>query len=104
MNAQAAASPSIVLDTHALVWWTQQPELLGSEAAAAIDGAERIHIPSIVFWETALLVRKGRLALKRSQPVAQWAAEVLSIPRVAIVALDAKDDLLRGLPWLRTVW
>jgi PIN domain nuclease of toxin-antitoxin system len=127
----------IVLDTHALVWWTQQPELLGNDAAEAMALADQILVPSICFWETSLLIRKGRLSLKRGQPVDEWAAEVLAIPRVLTVALtpmlalsaDAlqmhpdpadrfiaataleqhsslvtKDELLRGLPWLKTVW
>jgi PIN domain nuclease of toxin-antitoxin system len=127
----------IVLDTHALVWWTQQPELLGNGASEAIAQADRIVIPTICFWETSLLVRKGRLSLKRDQPVESWASEVLAIPRVIpaplttelalkadallmhpdtadrfIVAtaleqrslLVTKDDLLRSLSWLKTVW
>jgi PIN domain nuclease of toxin-antitoxin system len=127
----------IVLDTHALVWWTQQPELLGNNAADAIDRSDQILVPAICFWETALLVRKGRLTLKRGQPVSEWTSDVLAIPRVIAVALtpalalsaDAlqmhpdpadrfivataleqnsalatKDDLLRSLSWLNTVW
>ena len=66
----------IVLDTHALVWWTQQPELLGNDAAAVIAQSDRILVPAICFWETSLLVRKGRLSLKRGQPVDEWASEV----------------------------
>lgn len=127
----------IALDTHALVWWAQQPELLSAAAEKALTKAERILLPAICFWEVALLVRRGRLALKRRQPVAEWAAEVLAIPRVFPVpltvdialsaeslemhpdpadrfiaataisqraALVTKDDLLRGLAWLKTVW
>jgi PIN domain nuclease of toxin-antitoxin system len=127
----------IVLDTHALVWWTQQSELLGNEAAEAIAQSDRILVPAICFWETALLVRTGRLSLKRGQPVDEWASEVLAIPRVIAVPLtptlalsaDAlqmhpdpadrfivataieqraslvtKDELLRSLSWLKTVW
>ena len=78
----------IVLDTHVLVWWTQEPTILSGNAARAIDRADRILIPAICFWETSLLVRKGRLALKRGQPVADWAAEVLAIPRVLAVPLS----------------
>jgi PIN domain nuclease of toxin-antitoxin system len=80
----------IVLDTHALVWWTQEPLLLSRDAAQAIDHADRILVPAICFWETSLLVRKGRLALKRGQPVAEWAAEVLAIPRILAVPLSAE--------------
>jgi PIN domain nuclease of toxin-antitoxin system len=127
----------IVLDTHALVWWTQQSELLGNDAAEAIAQSDRILVPAICFWETALLVRTGRLSLKRGQPVDEWASEVLAIPRVIAVPLtptlalsaDAlqmhpdpadrfivataleqraslvtKDELLRSLSWLKTVW
>ena len=127
----------IVLDTHALVWWTQAPELLGNEAAEVIAQSDRILVPAICFWETSLLVRKERLALNRGQPVDEWASEVLAIPRVFAVALTpalalsadllqmhpdpadrfivataleqraplvTKDDLLRRLTWLKTVW
>ena len=111
--------------------------MLGKEAAEALAQSDRILVPAICFWETALLVHKGRLALKRGQPVDEWASEVLAIPRVFPVALtpglalsaDAlqmhpdpadrfivataleqrsslvtKDDVLRSLPWLKTVW
>ncbi len=127
----------IVLDTHALVWWTQQPELLGNDAAEAIAKSDQILIPAICFWETSLLVRTGRLSLKRGQPVDEWASEVLAIPRVIPVPLTpalalsadtfqmhphpadrfivataleqraplvTKDELLRSLSWLKTVW
>ena len=127
----------IVLDTHVLLWWTQQPGLLSDTSSTAIDSADRMLVPSICFWEVALLVRRGRFALRRGQPVMEWANDILAIPRVAAVSLtpelalsaDAldmhadpadrfiaatalsrqaplvtKDDALRALPWLRTVW
>jgi len=77
----------LVLDTHALVWWTQEPALLGDEAARSIARADQLVVPSICFWEVALLVRKRRLELKRGQPVHEWAAEVLGIPRMHAEAL-----------------
>lgn len=72
----------LVLDTHTLVWWSQEPALLGDEAARVISRADQLVVPSICFWEVALLVRKHRLELKRGQPVHEWAAEVLEIHRV----------------------
>jgi prevent-host-death family protein len=113
------------------------PELLGNDAAEASERSDRILVPAICFWETSILVRKGRLSLKRGQPVEEWASEVLAIPRVIPIALtpmlalsaDAlqmhpdpadrfivataleqlcfrvtKDELLRGLSLLNTVW
>lgn len=78
----------IVLDTHTALWWTQQPELLGSGAKEAIRKADRILIPAIVFWETALLIRKKRFALKHGRIIADWAAALLSIPRVREIPLN----------------
>jgi PIN domain nuclease of toxin-antitoxin system len=76
----------IVLDTHVLVWWTILPASLSRRATTALTEAERLLVPTIVFWETALLVRKGRLALDLS--VEEWAEQVLAIPRVEAVPLS----------------
>lgn len=106
-------------------------------AAGAIARADCILVPTICFWETSLLVRKGRLAPKRGKSVGRWATEVLAIPRLQAVSLtvelalaaDAldmpadpadrfivatalnqmcclvtKDELLRKLGWLQTIW
>jgi PIN domain nuclease of toxin-antitoxin system len=80
----------IVLDTHVLVWWTQQPELIAKDASRAISRADRILVPTICFWETSLLVRKGRLALKGGISVSAWAAQVLAIPRLQAVPLSVE--------------
>ncbi len=77
----------IVLDTHSAIWWTQEPELLSARAATALEGEDRIVIPAIVFWETSLLVRKGRLRLRGVPSARDWALEVLSIPRVLAAPL-----------------
>jgi PIN domain nuclease of toxin-antitoxin system len=52
-----------------------------------VDDADRIVIPAITFWEVALLVRKGRLALRGGRSAGEWTGEVLSIPRVQAAAL-----------------
>lgn len=78
----------VVLDTHVAVWWTTEPARLSARAAAAILSAEAIGIPSIVFWEIALLVRKKRLQL--DIPVAEWAETVQLIPRVRALPLTAE--------------
>ena len=127
----------IVLDTHSTIWWTQRIELLSPTAKRVIKKADQVLIPTIVFWETALLIRRNRLRLNADIPVEKWAAAVLAIPRVSEVPLSyeiairadslemhpdpadrfiaatalhyqaslaTKDELLRNLPWLQTVW
>jgi PIN domain nuclease of toxin-antitoxin system len=131
----AADGALLVLDTHAVVWWSLLPRHLGRRASRVIDEADQLGVPAIVFWEVSLLVRKGKLSLGR--PVAEWASLLCSIPRVeplpltAAIALRAdlldmhpdpadrfivatalehgarlltKDRLLRGLPFLETLW
>ena len=81
----------VVLDTHAVLWWTLEPTRLGRSAARALAEAERIGIPTIVFCETALLVRKGRVQLDLS--VSDWAERLLAIPRVQPLPLDVNAAL-----------
>lgn len=81
----------VVLDTHAIVWWAGTPELLSARAARSISNADRLGVPAIVFWETSLLVRKGRLDL--GMPVDQWATQVQAIPRVDALPLTAEIAL-----------
>ncbi len=75
----------VVLDTHAVVWWAGDPGRLSAKAAAAINKADRVGLPTIVFWEMALLVRKGRLDLGMSAE--EWAEKIQLIPRVAVLPL-----------------
>ena len=80
----------ITLDTHVVVWWTQTPEHLSTPAADAIRRADRLLIPTIVFWEVSLLVRKERLRLNDDQPVGAWTRQILAIPRVQDVPLTPR--------------
>ena len=81
----------VVLDTHAIVWWAGTPELLSARAKRSMANADRLGVPAIVFWETSLLVRKGRLDL--GLPVDEWASKVQAIPRVDALPLTAEIAL-----------
>lgn len=81
----------IVLDTHVLVWWTLTPKLLSKRAVQAITKSDQLGVPSIVFWEIALLVRRGKLFLDLS--VRQWAQRVCTIDRVVEVPLSREIAL-----------
>jgi len=82
----------VVLDTHAIVWWTIAPERLSKLAGAAVRGADQIGIAAISFWEVALLVRKQKLAL--GMTVREWADRTRMIPRVRTLALTPDIALL----------
>lgn len=81
----------LVLDTHVAVWWAGDPGRLGRNARARLETEDRLGIPSIVFWEVALLVRRRKLDL--GMPVADWADTILSVPRVEPLPLTAEVAL-----------
>jgi len=82
----------VVLDTHAVLWWAGDPKRLSAQAAATIEKADRVGLPAIVFWETALLVRKGRLDLGMS--VREWAEKIQLVPRVEALQLTPEIAVL----------
>src|SRR5206468_128225 len=85
----------IVLDTHAAVWWSSQPKRLSTRATAAIASADRLAVPTVVFWEVAMLVRKGRLMIGADSVSARaWADRLCAIPRVETIALTTEMALL----------
>ena len=78
----------LVLDTHAAVWWAGEPRRLGRAAQARLANEDRLGIPAIVFWEVALLVRKGRLDL--GMPISVWTQAIQTVPRVEALPLTAE--------------
>jgi PIN domain nuclease of toxin-antitoxin system len=52
---------SLAADTHAALWFLEDDPRLTPAAGAALDGAERIWLPSICLVEITYLVEKGRL-------------------------------------------
>jgi PIN domain nuclease of toxin-antitoxin system len=55
-------APSLLLDTHALLWWLVEPEKLSSLALAAInDPAATIFVSAASGWELATKSRLGQL-------------------------------------------
>lgn len=79
----------IVLDTHAWIWWINNPAFLSKHSRELIQEAKRINgifISSISTWELALLVKKDRLEL--GIPVHQWLEYSESLPYVNFIPLD----------------
>jgi PIN domain nuclease of toxin-antitoxin system len=81
---------SVVLDTHAWVWWISKPEKLSRKQRAAIDrarkrGRESLLLSVISGWEIALLVQSGRLRLPLQ--LESWLEQAMAIPGLEIVPL-----------------
>jgi PIN domain nuclease of toxin-antitoxin system len=68
----------LVLDTHVLVWLDEGNPRLGTNALQTINRAlasGQLGVPSISFWEIAMLVRKKRLDIQIELDV--WRIELL---------------------------
>ncbi len=82
-----------VTDTHPLVWFTlNKRNQLSPKARATFEAAETgqvfIYIPAIVFWETALLERAGKIKLNGG--FLRWAEKILSNSGFGLAPLDVE--------------
>lgn len=96
----------ILLDTHALIWWANgELQRLSPPALAAIE-AEReqaarpgsapgLLVSAISCWEVAMLVQRGRLALRLE--VERWLATVAAIPAIRLLPLEPAVAVVRQL-------
>jgi PIN domain nuclease of toxin-antitoxin system len=80
---------SLVLDTHAWVWFLQASPQLGRRARSLIERAlakDRLVISAMTPWEIALLAASGRLPFARD--VGEWLQEQVSIPGTRLQPLS----------------
>lgn len=79
----------IVLDTHAFLWWINDPSTLSKPAIIAIDKAVKlrsVHVSCISSWEIALLVERGRLSL--ALDVRDWLCRCEALPFLTFVPVS----------------
>lgn len=70
----------LLLDTHALIWVVERDKRLGRRVSRLADDAlagDGIGVASISFWEIAMLVGRGRIAVDLA--VDQWRLRVLGL-------------------------
>jgi PIN domain nuclease of toxin-antitoxin system len=63
---------SLLLDTHAWIWWMEGDLKLGRKALAALDGLpenERPFLCDISVWEIATLFSLGVVPISRRRPI-----------------------------------
>jgi PIN domain nuclease of toxin-antitoxin system len=91
----------IVVDTHALLWWTNGPPQLSSAALDALDKADVVAVSAITAWEIALLHRRRRIEIDRD--ALPWlrdlaaARSLLILPITIDIAVQAAElhEMLR---------
>lgn len=76
---------SLLLDTHALLWWQAGSDRLSPRARRLIDTAPRLFLSAISLFELAQLVDRGRVALDR--PTQIWVHDLLADGIVTIAEL-----------------
>lgn len=82
---------TILLDTHALHWWSAEPDRISRRAAAAIGESETLAVADISWFELAWLARHERIVL--SIPMHSWltrlATQVRTMPVTPAIAATA---------------
>jgi PIN domain nuclease of toxin-antitoxin system len=81
---------SLLLDTHAWVWWMEGDLKLGRKAIAALDGLlenERPFLCDISLWEIATLFSLGRWTTR--VPFENWLANATHPRTLRIVPITA---------------
>jgi PIN domain nuclease of toxin-antitoxin system len=81
----------VVLDTHAWIWWTDDPKRLSLAAREAIGEADPIGVAAISCWELGMLSLSGRVTLDRDP--SRWVRQALAQPGVVAIPLTPKVAL-----------
>ncbi|MEQ1873632.1 MAG: type II toxin-antitoxin system VapC family toxin [Ilumatobacteraceae bacterium] len=76
---------ALLLDTHSLLWWQADSDLLSTRARRLIDAAPRLYLSAISMWEVATMVGEGTIALDR--PTQMWVHDLLVDGIVSVAEL-----------------
>lgn len=60
----------LLLDTHAVHWWSAEPERISNPARQALESADELLVAAISWYELGWLARRGRIAL--DIPIRTW--------------------------------
>ena len=84
-----------LLDTHALIFWAAATDI-SAEFIDFLDeqqGLGRLYVSSVSFWETALLVKKGRVAVA---DVYAWKNDLLGNTNLQMIDPTA-DEMIESV-------
>lgn len=85
----------IVLDTHAWLWWLDDPDRLSARARAVVEETDVLGIATISAWELTMLSLRGRVTLDR--PPRNWIRDALAQPRMRELPLTAEIAVTAAL-------
>jgi PIN domain nuclease of toxin-antitoxin system len=72
---------TLLLDTHAFLWWLDDPRLLSQAARKAIgDGKNTVYVSAAVAWEIAIKRSLGKLEAPNDLEAAMEANRFLPLP------------------------
>jgi PIN domain nuclease of toxin-antitoxin system len=92
---EAAKPLSLLLDTHALLWWLADPEQLSSEAHAAIaDPQNAVFASAASAWELAATTRLGKLTI--AEPLLQELPALLGAQGFELLPVEFSHGLRAG--------
>jgi PIN domain nuclease of toxin-antitoxin system len=77
---------SLLLDTHAFLWWVADDPRLSRRAREAVTDAGLVWLSVASCWEIAIKVSLGKLTL--SQPVDRFLAEHLGLNQFTLLPIE----------------
>ena len=80
---------SPVLDTHVLLWWSLDPDMLSSRARSACSeiGRTGAVVSSISIWELGIKIKRGKLDI--GLDIAEYLRRLRRLSSLSIVPVDA---------------
>lgn len=90
---------TVLLDTHALLWYASDSYKLTALAKQRIEEADWVYVSAMSAWEIGMLVNKDRLSLRF--PVNQWIELSYQLPKLRWVSVTPEIGVLAtNLPGL----
>jgi PIN domain nuclease of toxin-antitoxin system len=80
---------TVLLDTHALHWWSAEPNRLSTPAIRAIDEADELAVSAVSWYELAWMAKHERIVL--TTPVRSWLDQLARDVRTAGITTAIAD-------------
>lgn len=85
---------TVLLDTHAILWWQAGGTRLSRRARRTIDQADALLVSPLSCWEVATLERLGRIRLDREPSL--WVHDLYELERINNAALSPEAAAWAG--------